>query len=135
MKTKNHYQILVAEYKKRKRTPKNARKLKVWQQAIRRIKKQEGKIKVLDNDIKEFFGISVRGSSKSRKREYNLARAIFYRYGMENGIHSSRMAAYTGHKHYDHLFRSRLNFIRSFITNAENKDIWNRFIQSLNDKQ
>jgi hypothetical protein len=145
--TKNRYQQSIAEYTKRRNKVQERfdvvagrkapdgyykavsnidRKIKMWKQALRRIEKQENSIKQLDKLIIEFVGLSVKDSSHKRTKQYNIARAIFYRHGMEAKISSRCMVEYTGMK-CGKVWRSRILFIRSFKTNLYNREMWYRW--------
>jgi len=108
-------------------------KLQAWRAMLNRIQLREDKIKHLDVMIMDFMGTpSLRNSGRGTKdKNLLLARKIFYKYGMENGIKGSHLEKYIGVRGSWSAGRARMQFTRSFPFNNENKDTWYRFKQSL----
>lgn len=123
-------------YKKRRltaldKTRINSR-IKTCKKAIKRIEDRESKVKRLDALVMEFFDVvSMRGSNSAGRVSddlFLLARKVFYKYGMENGIKGSQLERYTGASSWT-AGRSRMQFTRSFTNNKNNYEKWKQFAE------
>lgn len=146
--SKNRYQQCIHMYLKRREEYKNKygktskrylqlskgiqRKLDIWRGAIRRIEKRDVRIKSIDDRVLEFIGKSAYNSVGTKDELVILARNLFIRYGIENGIQGVFLADYVNLKFRQDASRYRLQFIRSFPKNRNNKEIWYRFQEFMN---
>lgn len=114
-------------------------KITTWKQHIKRIERRDLEMRKLDNYLKEFLGFSVKDTceknSLKQPHELRLARKIFYKYGLENGLRGNWLARYVGAKDKATPSRGRLEFTRSFKTNRGNKEMWERFKSYLSENQ
>lgn len=92
-------------------------------------------LKFVYNSIEEFIGFPPSPGNHGSNKEKNIARNIFYKYCMEHGIAGSEVSAYIGLKDRDTAARRRRKFTRSFSTNEYNKEIWDRFLLFIRDKE
>jgi len=76
----------VESYRFKRFSPNLTQKIKTWKLAIRRIEAWEKKIKVIDNIIVEFLGVSAKNSGGYSYGDKWIARHFLCRYGKEIGI-------------------------------------------------
>lgn len=108
-------------------------KLDTWKKAIKRIEIRDNLIKEIDDNITEFIGKSPYKSIHSTDQLTIVAKNIFFKYGIENGISGVYLADYAGLKYRIDASRYRLQFTRSFKTNKYNLEMWHRFKDYLNN--
>jgi hypothetical protein len=102
------------------------------------------KIRTLGNFIAIFTGHNVKDSGKIRairgtikKNKYEgllLAKALFYKYGLEHKIPPKDLLEYVGARVRKQPANYRTNFTRSFKTNTDNVDIWLTFKQQYEEQ-
>jgi hypothetical protein len=90
------------------------------------------KLIALDNAIAMFTGTSVRStntnSSPYRDAKLLVAKSIFYKYGLENGMTAIILQDHIGSiKAQGQAAKYRREFTKSFETNSENKQLWLNF--------
>lgn len=143
MKTKNNYQQYICTYIKRRvefkkkygyASKRIQAKIDIWRKAIRRFEKRELALKKMDAAIRSFLNVSVFNSTHFRKGMYAKARCLFYKHCLENGIRASDVARYCGCKDINVPTKRRILFTQSFATNPENKELWHRFKQFINQQ-
>lgn len=141
--TKNGYQKMLHVYLKRReelkvrcggtgrmyklqvRTIK--KKIKAIKRAIRIISKQEKHLSEIDAALEEFMGISVFKIRAFNKKMSVLAKRIFQRQALEEGLPAKQIAVYCGLKMYKKIYVGRKEFIRSMTTNEKNREYWQRW--------
>lgn len=105
---------------------------------IKRIERRNETINQIGWAVQEFLCIPSYPSNKAHKsrlhfsikrheKEFEIARQILYKYGMENGIQGVFISAYVGAKDPCTASRGRLSFTRSFVSKPENRELWHRF--------
>lgn len=101
--------------------------LAVWNmnRKVRRIDIQANKLKELKAKITEFIGISP--DDRNGGAQFQLARKLYYRYGLEEGIGGRYLRVYIGDTNSRKPGQLRLKFIRSFQKKPENREMWYRF--------
>jgi hypothetical protein len=105
------------------------RKLDSWKQAVKLIEQRRNKIRALGNAVATFTGFNVRscGGQKPLSEQAKLARALFYKYGLENRIMAYFLRGYTGDKDKGTPDSCRRRFTQSFSKDHQNKELWLRF--------
>lgn len=152
MRTKNYYQINIIQYKKRRlllrkkynvingykpcikytqKVFKINRKILIWSRQLRKIRARERKIYKIDMLIKSFFGFRVNNAPVNKNRVKHISVMFFYKYGIESGCNGKDLATYTKVTRRVPA-ESRMRFTRSFQSTPENKEIWHRFKQFIN---
>lgn len=91
-----------------------------------KLKQKNHLMKVVDKALNAFMGISVEGSGNVPGQDMQMAKRLFYRYCMEQGITGTHAARFCN------AYRSqpsdyRMAFIRSFKDHPENRETWHRF--------
>lgn len=101
---------------------------------IKRIEQLSDRIKVLYDAVVKFTGTPLKGvkSPKNVKNgalstDIGIAKALYYKYGLENGIENSQLRSYIGKGYYKEAARYRTMLTKSFATNTKNKEIWLNF--------
>lgn len=145
--TRSEYVSHIWEYKKRKsvyvkqlfevrkKVTKLQRKVNSWEQQVKRIDLRNKKIVAIDNLIKDFTGVSVhlKGNiNNPHDKQLQLAKKLFYKYGMEHGIGGNFLSDYTKAKNSYTASRLRTQFNRSFYNNPENKKMYHKFLNFIN---
>lgn len=104
------------------------RKIKIWQKQIRNMDVVQNKIIALGNAIAYFTGCNVKSSGGTQGvKRMLLARSLFFKWGLENGIEGTSLMKYTGDTSVNTAARLRYSFTQSFGEGKENKDTWERF--------
>ena len=103
------------------------RKLSSYRRAIKRIEARDLIIKNLADKIYEFCGVSVWLSINKKDDNVEVAKNLFVKWGMENGIQGILLNRYIGGKGSWTASRRRMKFTKSFLFNANNKEMWMRF--------
>lgn len=144
--TRSEYVSHIWEYKKRrnvvakriiadrKQVTQLQKKINRWANQIKIIDKRNDKIKSIDNAIKDFLGVSVKGrgiDTSSKNTHLQLAKKIFYKYGIEQGINGAFLCKYTDTTNPYSASRSRILFTQSFQDNKENSEMYHRFLAHL----
>lgn len=158
--TKAGYQRIICEYEKRrdnirtefiingiatwnkfegkelygKRVKKINHRIKVCKDAIRRILVYENKLRIIDNLIIDYLGVSVVKNKKQNKLSQD-AKKIFYKHCIESQIPTIRISDYVGLKDNHTPTNSRRIFTRSFSTNKANKELWHRWKKYLKNEK
>lgn len=112
------------EYKKRAAI--FTKKIKQWKYSLRQIDKRRDSIVFLEKSVKLFTGSSVRGNAKVVQGA-KLAKSIYYKFGIENGLRGKDLMEHIGGKRELQPMEYRRSFTQSFHTNPENKELWLRF--------
>lgn len=135
LKNKNAYEKMYHEYKKRIQQHKDSvkfltKKVRVLKKIITLREKRQEKLRTSASYIKDFFEVNVHkiGGNIGRKKNEQIAKSVFYKYCIENGIRGSYIADYCGLKCKETPCKQRKCFTRSFKTNPENKEIYHRFL-------
>lgn len=108
------------------------KKLSCWRRAIKRIEIWDAEIFKLDQKITEFIGRSVFGSIFSKDKQMILAKNLFVKYGMENGVQGVLLCEYMGGKGKWTASKRRMKFTKTLSTNIYNKEMWLRFNEFMN---
>lgn len=108
------------------------KKIRSWEHTIDDIEKRRNKTIALANDIALFMGITVKNIGASREIRPMLAKFIFCKYGMENGIPGVHLAEYMG------INTRQASYLRMSFTKKlgqrEYKEMWERWKKFLEDK-
>lgn len=133
-KRKSYY-IKIWVYKKRRedyrqqgkkeQVYKTSRKIAQWKYQIGRIDKRNSIINDLILTVNEYFELDIRLRVYNKK--YNLARNIFYKYGMEHRLEGTVLARSLGRTRGKTAGECRLRLTKSFRSNPEIKEIYHRF--------
>lgn len=102
-------------------------KIRNWEKSIRMIDKRNNQMIAIANHIAYFSGINVKNSVNYTSQKHKLARNIFYKFGLENGIPATCLASYVGATRGDTVARGRKRFTKTFSTHPENKQKWLNF--------
>lgn len=147
---KNSLQRQLSVYKARReklkaehgRTPLYAKKVKKINSAIgnltvsiRKVDAIEDRMRVVNERVKEFTGVSVWKVGKTGKPEVKQAKNLFYRECSEMGIAGGYQAIFCGINRKISPTQQRMAFIRSFKTKPENRDLWRRWKVFLSEFQ
>lgn len=103
------------------------RKIRSWQHMIRDIDKNNNKLIAVANYLALFCGANVKNSVKNTSPQYRVAKAIYAKYMLENGMSATLVAEYMGFSRGDSVARLRMSFTESFKTDAENRELYYRF--------
>ena len=140
LKDKNAYDKMLHEYERRIRnhieaTTRLRRKVRILKKSIKRQEDRNNKLHQINKYVRQFTGHSVQniGGFTGNKKELNLAKNLFYKYCLENGIQGNFVAKFCGMKYTDTVSKGRLNFTRSFKTNQYNKEQYHRFLEFINN--
>lgn len=99
-----------------------------WYQTMEKtIKDRKNAVIALANHVAYFTGYNVKNSPSCRREIANIARGIFCKWGLENGIKGVMLEEYMGYTKHSRAGETRLNFIKSFSKNNNNKEMWLRF--------
>lgn len=102
-------------------------KIKIWNKQIKAIDKKSKEVARLYRIVAQFVGY---GFIRRRVRgEHKIGKAIYYKYGMESGMQAIDLRQYIGMSREGQPWQYRIWFNKSFDTNPEYRDIWNRFKQ------
>lgn len=112
-------------------------KIGSWRRQIRVKDEDRRKTQVmaLGNAVAIFLGYNVKDSasgSRGDKRRL-LARAIFFKHGLESGINGKFLREYTGDSRKNAPTDSRISFNKSFTSFPEHKDIYHRFLKYMEE--
>lgn len=133
--SKNQYQSMIHTYLQRKEQLKKkdkikyadnikmlSKKIKTWKLQVYRLQKRHDIIKGLMKSVNYFFGVDIRLRKKDRK--HNLARNVFYKYGMENRLRGAWLCLELGRTRFKTTSECRMKFTKSFKTKPENKQAY-----------
>jgi len=96
-----------------------------WRRQIKRLDEKEKVVKSLYTKVKEFTGYYPSGTTRDKRRV--LARGLYYKWGMENGIPGNYLRMQAGHTRVLTPSNTRMKFTRSLSTSPENRTIWKNF--------
>jgi hypothetical protein len=103
-------------------------KIANWRKVIAEIDKRNNKVMAIANHISYFMAKQVKNSATSTDKTMILARCIFCKYGLENGIPATYLSDYIGYSRGDTVARMRLKFNEHLRLNKQPyRDIWNRW--------
>ena len=102
-------------------------KIKQWRKEMVKAEVISNKTVAIGNLVSTFMGMNVRSSRNSTDPKMEVARCIFFRYCLEEGVPGDYLAEYTGYKDRELASTKRKAFINSFKTTPENKELWMRF--------
>ncbi len=106
-------------------------KIKIWQNAIRRIDNLAFKISSLERCVHDFTGVKISNYTKIKIPENAfLAKSLYYKFGLENKYPPVELRAYIGlignhRRHEPTVFRRR--FTQSFKKDPSSKEKWMQF--------
>lgn len=108
------------------------RKLDGWRNAVRRIDRVNNRLSEINSLLKKFMGISVKNVGFPRALYYKrpeivIAKRIFFKYCLENGLPARYIALYTNSTSPTPA-RVRIYFTRSFKTNLYHREIYHEFL-------
>lgn len=111
-----------------KKTSQNAtREIYNCTRRMKRIDKITEKLNRINRRMVDFLGISVHGNGNSRDKNVCMARNLFYKYCLENGITGNYVADFCGLSKKVQPCEQRLTFTRSFANRPANREMWHRF--------
>lgn len=119
------------EYKKKAKKINN--KIRQWQHTIKMVERRTNQLIAIANELAYYTCINVRNSIDKITPEYRKARNIYYKYCLEIGIPATLIAEYVGASRGDVVARGRLSFNRSFEKHPENRELYVRFRDYIND--
>lgn len=102
-----------------------------WSKEIKRIDTKLSQISNLERAVYAFTGVKIANHvGRKVKGDVWLAKAIYYKFGLENGMRNADLRAYIGLssnqlKEEPAIFRTRLT--QSFLNTQENKEAWQQF--------
>ena len=102
------------------------KKIKQWTVEMKRVDATKARIVFLERSVRLFLEISFIGNA-SNKPEVALAKSIFYKYGLEDGLRGVDLCQHLGDKTLENAARWRKRFTNSFVDNRANKELWLRF--------
>ncbi len=130
---KERYKGNSRDYKMAVRNIEN--KLMTWRRGIKMIDERQNKIIAIANHMCTFMGENVKGGIRYTSERHRLARNIFNKYCLENRIPSTLVADYIGAARQDVVTNARDSFTRSFQKHPENRDMYNRFKNYIEEEQ
>lgn len=103
-------------------------KISRWNKQIRKLKSLEGTLNNLELAVVGFTGVKI-NKQKGYKvsEEVKLAKSLYYKYGLENGISPIELMSYIWMTNREESTKYRTRFTQSFSTTPENKQTWLEF--------
>lgn len=101
------------------------KKISQWSKGIRRLDERTSAINQMILAIDDFFEVDIK--SRVLNTTHKLARNVFYKYGMENGIQGAFLSLALGRTRKKTASECRLRFTRSFPDNNGNKTTYHKF--------
>lgn len=99
-----------------------------------RIDKISAKIKILVEAVKAFSGIrGLKGNARNIGL-LKLAKGLFYKYGIENGIRSSNLRDYIGSRNNTPGYDYRKWLTKEITNNPATKQVWENFKRYMEGK-
>lgn len=135
---KNRVQITIKEYEKRRKAYKErgltGARIEKISQAIHRkrkslklIEEKQKEVEKLAKLVKEFTTFDLWKSTSSIRPLAILAKGLFCKYGLENGLGPTSLAWYIGAQNGTRANALRKSFQHSFAINAQNLTKWREF--------
>lgn len=130
---RHKYQKQLHEYTKRRaryqgQAKKCTLKIQRLKESLRRAQKQYDKLTRIVKEVESFTDTRLWNSNGKKEPEIVVAKAIFYRYALEEGLNGHIIANYTG-AHRSVPMHTRKNLINT--TNQFYKESWKRFKSTL----
>lgn len=100
---------------------------------IQKIDMQVAKATAIGNSLAVFIGRNVKSNKDNRDETTRIAKAVFFKWGTQQGIANETLREYTG----DTDGTSRYIKTQFSMKNHEHKDIWDRwkiFIQEVESR-
>lgn len=129
LRDKHCIQVKLSTYLKR-RDENKLRKAKVeyltkriysFRRSLKRLKIEEEEVKVLASKVEDFTGIRIwKNSGRSVDKKTHVARGIFCKYGIDNGIKGANIAWYLNYNNSETAYIRRTDFQKSFDKNTDN---------------
>lgn len=102
-----------------------------YRKRIKVIDDQVAKMQIIDEGVEDFVGISPR--EKGKKNNNEIARKLFYTWGLENGVRSTYLVDYIESTYRKGPTIIRMRFKRSFKDKPENKQLWRNFSERMKE--
>lgn len=114
-----------------------SRKIKTCISAIRKYQHRQNSLETTNYYMKEFLGVDMKriGSHVGKNEQKLIAKNIFYKYLLDNGMNARYIAEYCGIKQQDNITRTRRNFQKSFQTNEYNRQYYHKFISFIKEQK
>lgn len=108
---------------------KYSNKIKVWKRQIRNIDALNERLHNLEKAVIQFTHTKFKNINgyDALKKEIRLAKSLYYKFGLENGIRGKELRLHIGGIREVQPAAYRKKFTQSFTTNPENKETWIRF--------
>lgn len=141
--TRKVYYTMIYEYKKRRQQAKEkymeqmqiqkncTRKIRQWQNEIRRIDFRKRTVKKIINSVNEYFDVDI--SSRKMDKEHKLARNIYYKIALESKLQGKLVSNAIGRTNWCAGI-CRLKFQKTFETKPENREAFHNFKNHFNEK-
>lgn len=102
-------------------------KIRTWKKAIRAIEKKEEKADIIIKLVEDFTGVNVK-FQKGINRNKVLARRMYYKYGIENGVDGVALSRYIGQVNQKTGSTNRKKLNSLFKTNDNIKVYYHEFL-------
>lgn len=133
---KSNYKKWIWEYKRRRKILRDNidridHKIWVWQKAVEKIEGKESFLKKMVKEVNEYFLVDI--TSKVSKQNVILARSVYYKMAIENGIHGTHASKHIGRtKSYGS--KDRMKFTRTLKKNKSNREAFHNFKKYFENK-
>lgn len=137
MPTRSEYSTMIWIYEKRREEARIkygkkagativlTKKIKNWKGQITRIDRRNDKIRFIISTVNYYFNVDI--SSTCMDTDHKLARRIYYKYAIEDGINGIYLIDFIGRKEPKLAANSRRNFTKTFKTNKSNREAYHNF--------
>lgn len=108
------------------------RGIRRYKRLIMEIDKRQNQIVGIANMLCIFLGKNVKNSAQDMSVDMKIARGMYYKYCLEEGICGSVISEYVG-AHPNTAAKGRMAFTKSFIAHPERKELyyrWKEYIES-----
>lgn len=108
------------------------KRISQWTKEIKRLDVRNEKISNIEKAIRYYFDVDIK--SYSTKKEVVLARKIYFKYGLEEGIRGTHLSRFIGRVSTETARHNRTTLTESFKTIPENKEAFYNFKKYLKNK-
>lgn len=112
-----------------KRAYKLQKQIRNYKEIIKRLDKVWDKIFLLEKVVVAFTGQKIKYTFRQNDKELRIAKYLYYKFGLENGIRGLELRQYLGVPYSNRFqpLKFRARFTKSFQSVPENKELWIRF--------